>query len=144
MTTWVLVADISRARFFSAEKPASPLVEFNDLTFPEGRLHEGDLVTDRAGRVRNTASGGLHGLEPGTTRKQDGAERFALQICDELEAARTSGALDKLYVVAGPTFLGVLRRHQSAALRQLVAAEVDKNLTTQDPETIRRQLPDYL
>ena len=47
MTIWVLVADNSRARIFSAEKPASDLQEIRDLTHPEARLHEGDLVTDR-------------------------------------------------------------------------------------------------
>ena len=49
MTTWVLVADNSRARIFSSDKPASVLQEIQDLTHPEARLHEGDLVTDRGG-----------------------------------------------------------------------------------------------
>lgn len=46
--------------------------------------------------------------------------------------------------MAAPTFLGMLRKHQSSALKQLVAGEVDKNLATQNPETIRGSLPDYL
>lgn len=144
MPTWVLVADNSRARLFSAEKPASPLIEFRDLTSPEGRLHEGDLVTDKRGRDQNTATGGIHALDTGTTRKQEFAERFAQQICDELEAARARAELSKLYVVAAPAFLGLLRRNQSNALRQMIAGEIDKNLTTQDPTTIRKHLPDYL
>ncbi|MEY6431318.1 host attachment protein [Thioalkalicoccus limnaeus] len=144
MATWVLVADNSRARFFSAEKPASPLIEFRDLAHPEGRLHEGDLVTDKGGRDRNPANGVLHGLEPGTTRKQDEAERFSQIVGEELEAARSRGELTKLYIVAAPAFLGLLRRQQSSALRQLIVSEIDKNLTTQDSSSIRRQLPDYL
>ncbi|MBK1700532.1 host attachment protein [Thiococcus pfennigii] len=144
MPTWVLVADNSRARLFSAEKPASPLIEFRDLTSPEGRLHEGDLVTDKRGRDQNPASGTLHGLDPSTTRKQDAAERFAQQICEELDVARARAELSKLYVVAAPAFLGLLRRNQSNALRQTIAGEIDKNLTTQDPTTIRKHLPDYL
>lgn len=144
MSIWVLVADNSRARFFSAERPGSPLVEFRDLAYPEGRLHEGDLVTDKRGRDQNPASGVRHALDPSTTRKQDGADRFALQICEELEGARGRGELSKLYVVAAPTFLGFLRRHQSSALRHLVADEIDKNLSVQDPVTIRKHLPAYL
>lgn len=144
MTICVLVADNSRARVFSAEKPASALVELRDLANPEGRLHEGDLVTDRGGRDRNPASGVLHGLETGSRRKEDGADRFALTICEELEAARARGEFARLYVVASPAFLGHLRRHQSNTLRHLIAGEIDKNLTTQDVATIRKQLPDFL
>ncbi|MES9844878.1 MAG: host attachment protein, partial [Candidatus Sedimenticola sp. 6PFRAG5] len=47
---WIVVADTSRARIFSADKPASSLVEIQTLAHPESRLHEGDLVSDKAGR----------------------------------------------------------------------------------------------
>lgn len=143
MTTWVLVADNSRARFFTAKHSTSPLEEVLDLTYPEARLHEGDLVTDKSGRDRNPSTGGAHGV--GTdSAKQDGAERFALRVCSELESARSSGAFKKLYVVAAPAFLGLLRKQESPALRQLVAGEIDKNLTTQDDAAIRKHLPDFL
>lgn len=144
MTTWVLVADNSRARFFAAEKAASPLTEVHDLTHPEARLHEGDLVTDKSGRDRNRSTGGAHGLGIDNAAKQDGADRFAQMVCSELESARTKGIFNRLYVVAAPAFLGMLRKHQSPALKQLVAGEVDKNLATQDPATIRGHLPDFL
>lgn len=143
MPTWILVADNCRARIFVAEKAAGPITEIRTLAYPEGRLHEGDLVTDKGGRDRNP-SAGAHGFSVGAEHKQDNAERFAAQVCEELEAARNSSAFKKLYVVAAPTFLGLLRKHQSSALKQLVAGEVDKNLATQNPETIRGSLPDYL
>jgi len=143
MTTWVLVADNSRARFFAAEKATSPLLEVQDLTYPEARLHEGDLVTDKQGRDRNPGRG-AHGVGGDGAAKQEGADRFALMVCNELENARNNGTFRKLYVVAAPAFLGMLRKHQSAALKQLVVGEMDKNLATKDPATIRKQLPDYL
>ena len=143
MTTWVVVADNSRARFFAAEKPASALQEIRDLTHPEARLHEGDLVTDKAGRDQGPAGGG-HGVGSPQAHKIDGADKFASTVCAELDAARASGSFSKLYVVAAPSFLGLLRKHQSSALRQMVAGEVDKNLSTQDPASIRKHLPDFL
>ncbi|WP_296805566.1 host attachment protein, partial [Thiocapsa sp.] len=57
---------------------------------------------------------------------------------------RNKGELQKLYVIAAPAFLGMLRKHQSPSLKQLVAGEVDKNLTTHSPEAIRKSLPDFL
>jgi protein required for attachment to host cells len=110
---------------------------------PKARLHEGDLVTDRDGRDRRAGSP-IHGVASDSSAKGDGAERFAQQICAELDAARVDGAFSKLYVIAAPALLGLLRRHQSAPLRAMVSGEVDKNLAGQDSEAIRRHLPDYL
>ncbi|MCG6862641.1 MAG: host attachment protein [Chromatiaceae bacterium] len=143
MTTWVLVADNSRARFFAAEKTVGPLQEVRDLLYPEARLHEGDLVTDKPGSDRNPGIG-THAVGTDASHKQDGADRFALEVCSQLEAARNGGAFRKLYVVAAPHFLGLLRKHQSSSLRQMVAGEVDKNLTTRDSAAIRKHLPDHL
>jgi protein required for attachment to host cells len=143
MPTWILVADASRARIFAADKALSPLNEIRTLTFPEARLHEGDLVTDKGGRDRNPGIG-AHGLNEDGDHKHDNAERFAAQVCHELESARNAGEFRKLYVVAAPGFLGMLRHHQSSGLRNLIAGEVDKNLSTQEPAAIRKCLPDYL
>jgi protein required for attachment to host cells len=143
MTTWVLVADAYRARFFGAERPASPLSELHDLASPEARLHEGDLVSDKGGRDTNPMAGG-HGLGDNRSHKQDIADRFAQQVCDLLESARVAGELSKLYVIAAPAFLGLLRKHQSPSLRQLIAGEIDKSLASQEPVSIRKHLPEYL
>jgi len=143
MTIWVLVADNSRARFFAVEKAAGPLQEVRDLLYPEARLREGDLVSDRPGRDHNP-SAGAHGFGTDGSHKQDGADRFALAVCNALDTARSDGAFDKLYIVAAPHFLGLLRKHQSSPLKQMVAGEVDKNLATHDSETIRKHLPDRL
>jgi protein required for attachment to host cells len=105
-------------------------------------LHEGDLVTDKAGRDKGPAGG--HGVGNERAHKIDGADKFALAVCSELDSARASGSFDKLYVVAAPSFLGLLRKHQSSALKQMVAGEVDKNLSTKDPASIRKHLPDFL
>ena len=143
MPTWILVAANSRARIFPAEKAAGPITEISSMAFPEGRLHEGDLTTDKAGRGQAPGAG-AHGVNGGDGPKQDNAERFASLLCEDLESARTQGRFSKLYIVASPALLGLLRKHQSPPLRQRVVGELDKNLTTQSPEAIRRHLPDFL
>jgi len=143
MSNWILVADTSRARIFQAEKAASPIEEIRTLAFPEARLHEGDLTTDRGGRGHDPGPGS-HGIDGDSGAKQDNAERFAGLVCETLESARLAGAFTRLYVIAAPAFLGLLRKQLSAPLRQLVASEIDKNLTAQSPEAIRKQLPDFL
>ncbi len=143
MPTWILVADNSRARIFAAKKAAGSIEEVSTLTFPEARLHEGDLTTDKGGRS-HAPGAGAHGINGEEMHKQDNADRFASLICDDLEIARNQGRFNKLYIVAAPALLGLLRKHQSAPLRQLIAGELDKNLTTHTPGAIRKHLPDYL
>lgn len=141
--TWIVVADASRARFFAADKPAGPLSEIAALTNPQARLHKGDLVSDRGGRDRNDL-GSSHGLDTGTNMKAEIANRFAGEVCTRLEQGRLSGAFGKLYVVGAPTFLGLIRKHQSTELRDMISDEIPKDLSTQAPDKIRAQLPEYL
>ncbi|MGB5833188.1 MAG: host attachment protein [Thiohalocapsa sp.] len=143
MTIWVVAADNSRARFFSAAKARSPLQETRDLVDPRARLHEGDLVTDRGGRDGRAGSP-IHGVDSDSSAKDEGADRFAQQICMELDSARVEGEFQKLYIVAAPALLGLLRKHQTGPLRALVAGEIDKNLAGHGTNAIRGHLPDYL
>ncbi|EGW55060.1 host attachment protein [Candidatus Endoriftia persephonae] len=128
--TWVVVADTSRARIFNVEKPARTLNEIQTVTHPEARLHEGDLISDKT--------------EKPDVRRQVEADRFAAHVCSVLEAKRKNGECQRLYLVAAPSFLGMIRKHQSAALKQLVVAEVDKNLAMQDATEILQHLPKLL
>lgn len=140
---WVVVADTSRARIFSAENAFSPLVEIQTLDHPEARLHTGDLVADRPGRDRSAGSRS-HDVGHVDETKHDEAVRFAHQVCATLESGRAQGHFNKLHVIAAPSFLGLLRKQQPHPLQKMVATEISKNLTTQDVETIRKNLPDRL
>ncbi|MCB1724086.1 MAG: host attachment protein [Gammaproteobacteria bacterium] len=142
-TTWIVVADACRARIFSADKPSGPLCELETLSNPQARLHEGDLVSDRGGRD-TSANGGSHGLGNGNSVKQENENRFAGEVCEHLERGRMKHAFAKLYVMGAPHFLGLMRKHLSSGLRGLVSEEIAKDLTTQTPERIRAQLPEYL
>jgi protein required for attachment to host cells len=144
MTTWVIVADASRARVFSAEKSFSPLVEEEDFTHPEARLHEHDLQADRMGRAFDSGGDGRHAMGKETPPKKHEANRFARELCERLNVARAKGQFTKLYIIAAPSFLGALRGCMNAVTQKSIAGEIDKNLTTQDPEDIRRQLPQFL
>lgn len=142
MAIWVLVADASRARLFKAVKKKGPLEELRDWAHPESRLHEGDLVTDGDGT--NQGPGGHHGVAADPVHKVAEAERFAIELAKELDTARANGNFSRLYLVAPPKFLGFFRKHASKELSEKVSGEVDKDLTMQSAEDIRKQLPEYL
>jgi len=143
-TAWVIVADAGHARIFSVEQPNSELDEIQTLTCPEARLHEGDLVSDSPGREHNASGSGSHDVGHTSDAKQEAAIRFAEQVSEVIESGRIAGRFNRLYVIAAPAFLGILRKHYSSAISQLIAAEIDKNLTTHDALEIRKQLPKRL
>jgi len=141
--TWVVVADTSRARIFSAKTPASKLQETETLTHPASRLHPGDLVSDRQGRDRNAVNGS-HNMGQETETKEEEAVRFATEVCNRLEQGRIKSQFDKLYIVAAPSFLGQIRKQQTPALKKVIAGEVAKNMALMGAVEIKKQLPDYL
>ena len=55
-STLILVADNSRARFFTAETPASPLVEIEALAHAEGRLHDREITSELPGKIKGECS----------------------------------------------------------------------------------------
>ena len=141
---WIVVADSSRARIFATQGGGNgTMTEIQTLAHPQARLHEGDLVSDKSGGDRKPGSTG-HDMGNEPEAKQEEAVRFATQVCHELESGRVSGRFEKLYIIAAPGFLGILRKHQSNPLQKLVAAEVSKNIATHDLEQIRKCLPDRL
>lgn len=144
MSIWILAADSSRARIFAADGAKSPLQEVVDLVHPEGRWHDRDFASDEPGTSFDRAGQGQHSMGQRVEPKKEEALRFANEVCSRLDAGRQSGDFDKLYVIAAPSFLGLLRGAMSGATRRLVAAEFDKNVATHRVEEIRAYLPDRL
>lgn len=141
---WILAGDSSRARVFFTDRRNGPLNEQFDLVNPEGRLHEQDLTTDLPGTTANSATGMRHNYGSGESRKPRSAALFAKEVAEHLEKGRTADEWEKLYIVAEPTFLGMLRKSLDRDTAQRVAGEVDKNLTRGSADEIRRVLPDFL
>jgi protein required for attachment to host cells len=141
--TWVLVADNTRARIFTAETPSSVLEEIKDMAHEEGRLHDRDITSDLPGKIKSAFSVG-HALEQPTDPKQHEADNFARHIAHYLTAAHNAKAFEQLLVVAEPSFLGLLRQHLPEAVKRLISFELDKNITASDAADIRQHLPKYL
>ncbi|SER50322.1 Protein required for attachment to host cells [Vreelandella subterranea] len=128
MTTYIVVADAARARIFTRE--ALTLTEQESLVHAEGRLHEGDLVTDRPGadvHESNSTSARSSGEEGAASKHEN--ELFAKQVASHLYNARVDNSLEKLIVVAPPKFLGLLRDKLDGPTQKLVIHTLSKDLS---------------
>ena len=141
--TWILVADNTHARIFTAETPSSALEEIEGLAHTEGRLHDREITSDLPGKIKSSNGGG-HAFEQPTDPKKHEADNFAHQVAQHLEAAHNANKFEQLLIVAEPSFLGLLRNRLPEQVKKLVCFELDKNITTHSPADIRTHLPEYL
>lgn len=135
--TWVVVADSSKARFFSLEGRSEPMQEMEGMVHTEGRMRDQDEISDRQGGLAGGHGEGGHAFEAPTDLKQHEAEVFARQIAAKLEHGRVNHALNKLILVAPPAFLGTLRQALNEHVQELVSLSLDKNLVAESEAEIR-------
>ncbi|MDR5899261.1 host attachment protein [Halomonas vilamensis] len=142
MTTYIVVADAARARIFTRD--ALTLEEHGSLVHAEGRLHEGDLITDRRGgdvhETMSTTSRSSAG-EEGTASQHEN-ELFAKEVAQRLYSARTENQISKLVLVAPPKFLGLLREKLDGPTQKLIIHTLPKDLTKSSLKAIQDAVSD--
>lgn len=144
MPVSVIVADASRARILSTRDTPGELSELEDLVHPESRLREQDLVADGSGSGSDSAGHGKHSMGHERAAHERQAELFARELCEQIDRLHRSEKIHRIYLVAAPAFLGMLRARLSRQCASLVAGEVSKNLVTHSLQDIRAHLPKQL
>lgn len=124
----IVVADRSEAIFFDAKTRRSRPVEVGRITDPEARQPERELRSDRPGRSFESVGNARHAMEFHSARRAVAEQKFARRIARRLDAAARRGEFGSVVLVAGPRFLGTLRRALSTQTRALVKSEEKKNL----------------
>jgi len=158
MTTWVVVADTARARFFRVEQQQAPertlvqkpmhpessevLVEIEDLLHPESRFFDSELTSDAPGMANVVGMRGKFGMDGKVSPKEEEGIRFSKDLAQALKAQ--SQQFDHLYLIAPPHFLGLLRPDLDKAVVSKIVLEIDKELTRHSVEDIRAHLPEHL
>lgn len=141
---WLVAADHNRARLFFAPVPTAPLQEVEDLVNPTALQREGELVSDRPGHIVKGLGGPGRSVGQHESHKERAAEQFAGSVCEHLSKARSDGKLGRLYVIAEPAFLGLLRQHMDDATKALIVAEIGKDVTKRSAAELRDLLPHQL
>ena len=144
MTILVIVADASRARIFSATDKAAPLTETMDLVNTATRLRDQDLTADGHGSGVDSAGHGKHTMGHEHDAHEHQASEFSRQISDEIEKERGGGALLRIYIIAPPAFLGLIRSDLTKASSELVEETINKDLVQHSTDDIRSHLPKLL
>ncbi|MGD8560557.1 MAG: host attachment protein [Gammaproteobacteria bacterium] len=144
MSTLVMVADACRARFFSAESPRGKLTEIDSMVHPESKLHPNEMASDKPGKTSNRGGQGVNSLDTEIDPKRQEAIRFAKDVTHKLNSVRQEGRYNKVYIVAAPLFLGMLRSSINGDTKRAIKDEINKDLTALPVDQIRAHLPERL
>ena len=140
--TWILVADRSGAHIWQTR--GRNLDHVKGIAPPEGRLHDGELESDAAGRSFASHGKGSDAMEKSESPSETVAKRFAKELADVARDARAKGAFERLFLVAEPGFLGMLEGALDDPTRQAVAGTVKKRLVDADAAHLVKALGDRI
>ena len=139
----VIAADRGHARLFSIARNQEQLQELSDLVNANARMPAHSLVTDRQGRTLNRQRGSRAAL--GHENLQDeSARRFAHDVGAMLANRLHVQRAIRLFIIADPEFLGMLRIELRARQLAVPVRSIAKNVTRTSTECIRSYLPKRL
>lgn len=144
MSICVVVADGSKARLLLADSGQGPLIDKLDFVHPESRLREQDLVSDGTGSESDAGGYGKHSMGHERTAHEKEMKNFADVLCVEIDRLRQGSDLRRIYLVAAPKFLGLLRSGMSKQCSAMIEGEISKDLVSHSIEDIRSHLPQRL
>jgi len=136
----ILVADQAEAVFYDSPSLTAAPKEVARISDPLAHLHDRDLVSDRPGRSYESVGGARHSIEREDDPRHREAVRFARRIARRLDDARRKDEFERLVVVVGPPFLGLVREELSRPTRARVAHEIRKDLVHSPVEVLREHL----
>ena len=128
--SWVLIADASICKIFFLDTKTnmiSALVETFHST--EARLHAVNLGIDRPGRIHSSyGTSTKSAVEPKIDLQKKEKERFSHLIAEFLDKQVSIQKVEKLILIAPPTFLGKIRKRLTKKVFSIVTKEINKDL----------------
>ncbi len=142
-TTWILVANSSKAKIYGNEGPKKGLKLMKELAHPQSREKGSSLISDRPGHFKS--SGSARGSFSQQTDPRDQEKmRFAQEVAKAIEKGRTGKNYQRLILCAPPDFLGTLNSVLGNQVRSLVSAAISKDYTKIDEKKLAGHLGEFI
>ena len=146
-TTWIVVADSARSRFFAPSDDMKKLVTIRsaDLVSPTSRERASELKSDKPGRSYSSSRSGVrHAFEPPHDYQKLEKHRFVAELAKELDVACGRKEFDNLILVAPRRSLGELRTLLPKKVKDCVRAEIARDLTKETSAGLFQRLKELL
>lgn len=125
---WYVIADGGRARFVARDEAGAYRTV---LSFVAAELHarSSDLGRDRPAQVKESANSARHAVEPRRDLHEAAKEDFIALVAEAIEAEHGRDQFDGLVLVAPSGVLTELKKKLSKPMAELVASDLQKDLT---------------
>ncbi len=142
--TWILVADGAQARVYQTGAGAKGLVAVRGGEFAGANLPSRDIDADKPGQGFDRGGQGRRRMQPHTDSHRHAQAEFARHLAEFLPRGQQRQAYDDLIIVAPPKALGDLRAALAPGVRELVRAELSKDLVHVKERELRLHLDPVL
>lgn len=124
----IIVANATRARFFTRDAAHDPLVPLETIEQPEGRLKTSELSDDHAGHGSSDHRPGGVDFTPRLDARKKLHLQFARELSHRIDDALKGGCRHVSLFSSSP-FLGELKAELSPAAQKALRTAVEADLT---------------
>jgi protein required for attachment to host cells len=136
---WVVVCDGKKALLLENVGDTKVLKLKTREVHEQPDAKTSDQGTDKPGRSVNSIDSRRSAMEQTDWHEQE-EERFLQRLASRLDAEVNAGNAKSVIMVAPPRALGVLRQAYSQNLRNVLRAEIDKDLVKMPVDQIEKHL----
>lgn len=142
---WVLVAHEAGARIFFRDDPRTEFQVIEKIDWPVGRAKSREITSERPGHEESWGpSKQRHGFDQRVSEPDKNALTLARKITHRLDQASGLDEYDHLLVVAGPKFLGMLRKEMGRATLERLVLTLNENLAEVEDKDMTLRLGLFL
>ena len=125
--TWVLVAHRVGATLYQRIDNQKQIELLREIDYPQGKLKSSQIDSDRPGRAMGVSSKRRVSFDVEKGSQKQNEKKFSKRLAQIVNRAALSKKYDKLVLVAGPHFLGLLREDldKKAAARLIKEFRLD-------------------
>jgi protein required for attachment to host cells len=144
MNNWIVVANKSETKVFSANKTNENLESLETIINDSARLKEKDLVSDASGSTMNSATGaGGRGMGNENTAVQHALDQYTQKVVEYIKQGKNNNSFGALVVVAEPGYLGELATQldkKNLDIAKKIGKELSKLRTDELAKTLRSEI----
>jgi protein required for attachment to host cells len=128
-TTWIIIADGSRARILTPREERVGFDIVYETASTEAHVPSREIWADRPGHTQESRSSARHSIEPRHDPHEERKAAFIRGLASQLNAAGKENRFDRLILFAPPRCMAELRETLEEGVRRKINAAAPKDLT---------------
>jgi len=135
---WIVTANTNDCRIYEYYDNALSLIK--EISHPENKLKESEVVSDKPGRYNSSNSMGGGVYAPHTEIEDVQDNDFAREVAMELNEARNKNTYKELVIIMPAQIEGLFSKHLNKNVKDLIKLTLQKNIM----HLSEKELFDYL